>query len=234
MKFSSRVVRTVRWQVAVRLAGASLLSVALSQSTPTNADTAGAATFRVPLVKQALRNNCETAALSMLLGARGAHVGQLTLQRALPRSGPLDPIVSTSGGLPIWGDPERGFVGRAEGGGTSGGYGVYAPPIRALAARYGVSLINFSRRPSSVIYRRLAVGRPVMVWIGLTAGPYKTWRTPEGKRLRGNFGEHTVVLTGIRGGSIMVNDPLYGTRTTWTRASFERMWLRLGRRALGT
>jgi uncharacterized protein YvpB len=190
------------------------------------------ASVRLPLVKQALRNNCETAALSMLLAARGVHIGQLALQRALPRSGPLDPIFHASGGLPIWGDPDRGFVGRANGGGASGGYGVYPPPIRALAAGYGVELINLSGHSSEAIYRRLSAGHPVMVWVGLSNGPYKVWRTPQGKRVRANFGEHTIVLTRLSGGRITLNDPLSGRRTSWTRASFERMWLRLGRRAL--
>lgn len=80
---------------------------------------------RVPVVRQLLRNNCETAALSMLLAARGVNVHQLTLQRRHPRSGPLDPQRRGAGRLPIWGDPDRGFVGRANGGGTNGGFGVY-------------------------------------------------------------------------------------------------------------
>ncbi|MGI8440956.1 MAG: hypothetical protein ACR2NV_12345, partial [Thermoleophilaceae bacterium] len=71
-----------------------------------------------------------------------------------------------------------------------------------------------------------------MVWVGLTDGPYKTWRTPRGDRVTGNFGEHTVVLTGLRGDTLELNDPLVGRRTTWTRDEFEQMWQRLGRRAI--
>ena len=235
-----------RW-AAFFLLGAGVLIVALSRpgstharaepsAPPTSAQQSrrNTASVRLPLVKQALRNNCETAALSMLLAARGVQIHQLALQRALPRSGPLDPIFPTSGGLPIWGDPDRGFVGRANGGGARGGYGVYPPPIRALAARYGVELINLSGQSREAIYRRLSAGHPVMVWVGLSNGPYRVWRTAQGKPLRANFGEHTVVLTGLSGGSLTLNDPLSGKRTSWTRTSFERMWLRLGRRALST
>ncbi len=71
-----------------------------------------------------------------------------------------------------------------------------------------------------------------MAWIGLSAGPYRTWPTPTGGRVIGNFGEHTVVLTGLRGDTIELNDPLVGERTTWTKRDFERMWRRLDRRAL--
>lgn len=188
-----------------------------------------AASFRLPVVKQALRNNCETAALSMLLLARGARVGQLRLQRELSRSGPLDP--EQSGGLPLWGDPDHGFVGRVGGGGPSGGYGVYQPPVVRLARRHGVRLATVGRRPPEV-YRELLRGRPVMAWVALSNGPFMTWRTVSGKRITGNFGEHTVVLTGIRADSLAVNDPLSGRRLTWSRSQFELMWQRLGRRAL--
>ena len=185
----------------------------------------------LPVVKQRLRNNCETAALSMLLAARGIRVDQLVLQRQIERSGTLDPRTAPNGTM-IWGDPERGYVGRAEGGGVAGGFGVYEGPVKALAERRGARLRDLSRRPPAAIYRRLQEGRPVMVWVGLSDGPYKTWRSPQGRSVTGNFGEHTVVLTGIQGDTLRLNDPLAGARTTWTKADFELMWERLGRRAL--
>lgn len=189
------------------------------------------ATARVPVVKQALRNNCETAALSMLLAVRGKRLDQLALQRQLPRSEPVDPRIAPDG--TVWGDPARGFVGRPEGGGPAGGYGVYEGPIRALARRHGVELRAFTRRSPGSVYQSLLRGRPVMAWVGLSDGPLKEWRTPAGKRVTGNFGEHTVLLTGLAGDRVEVNDPLSGRRLTWTRAQFELMWTRLGRRALG-
>lgn len=185
----------------------------------------------LPIVKQVFRNNCETAALSMLLVWDRIRVDQVALQRDLVRSGPLDPYTS-SAGLLVWGDPDKGYVGRAEGGGVAGGFGVYQGPIRRLAAKRGARLVDLSRVPPAKIYARLARGVPVMVWIGLSDGPYRRWVTPAGKQISANFGEHTVVLTGIRGGNVAVNDPLVGRRTTWTKADFETMWLRLGRRAL--
>lgn len=187
----------------------------------------------VPVVRQRLRNNCETAALSMILAARGVRRDQLVLQSRIARSGPLDPVPDADGGLPTWGDPDRGFVGRPEGGGTWGGYGVYQGPVRRLAAREGVRLTNLSRVRPSVIYRRLAAGRPVLAWIGLSAGPYRRWRTPSGREIGVNLGEHTVVLTGLSGGGVALNDPLVGVKRVWTRTEFEWRWSLLGRRALG-
>jgi uncharacterized protein YvpB len=189
--------------------------------------------IRLPVIKQALRNNCETAALAMTLAAQGVRVPQLELQRQLPRSGPLDPQLERGAELPVWGDPGKGFVGRADGGGSAGGYGVYEPPIKALAARHGARLVDLSRRSAVGIYAHLLSGRPVIAWVGLSDGPFMTWRTPGGRRVTGNFGEHTVVLTGVRGDRVFVNDPLIGERLVWTRAEFEPLWRRLGRRALG-
>lgn len=187
---------------------------------------------QLPIVKQALRSNCETAALSMLIAWDGARVGQLVLQRQLVRSGPLDPVPASAGGFPVWGDPDKGYVGRAEGGGRAGGFGVYQGPVRGLAARHGVRLVDLSRQPLSAISNRLARGVPVMAWIGLSEGPYRRWQTPNGKRIVANFGEHTVVLTGMRDGLVLVNDPLDGVQKTWTLARFEQLWRLLGRRAL--
>lgn len=182
-------------------------------------------------VAQALRNNCETAALQMLLAANGVRAPQLGLQRALLRSGPLDPV-RRQGQLPLWGDPDLGFVGRADGTGTDGGFGVYEAPIMALALRRGVPLQRLSGTDPRVVYRALLQGRPVMAWVGLSAGPLRSWRTPSGRTIRVNFGEHTVVLTGLAGNSITLNDPLSGKALVWTRADFETLWTTLGRRAV--
>jgi uncharacterized protein YvpB len=193
---------------------------------------AAPATRRPPLLKQILRNNCETATLSMLLAAADVHVSQLALQRELPRSGPLDPRPQP-GGLPIWGDPERGFVGRAAGGGPAGGFGVYEGPIIRLATRHGVPLVDLRGARLATLYRRLRAGRPVMAWLGLSAGPYRRWRTPSGRVIVANFGEHALLLTGVRGQTFLANDPLVGRRTAWTASAFMSAWRLLGRRAVG-
>lgn len=113
-----------------------------------------------PVVAQALRNNCESAALSILLATQGARVGQLTLQGELPRSGALDPATTASGR--VWGDPERGYVGRPDGGGGAGGFGVYPRPVAAVAARHDVRLTDLSSDGPSAVYKALRQGRAVM------------------------------------------------------------------------
>lgn len=220
---------------ALVLAGRAAFRDTSAEAAPTTSQDVAVRSPRpdaMPIVRQAFRNNCETAALSMLLASVGVRVDQRQLQRALRRSGPLDPRTASDGTV-TWGDPDQGFVGRVRGGGVAGGFGVYQGPIRQLAARYGVRLTDLSRRPVAELLSTLRAGRPVMTWIGLSQGPYRRWVSPAGKPIVVNFGEHVVVLVRLTREGIVVNDPLNGTRKTWSVAAFTKMWKLLGRRALG-
>lgn len=187
--------------------------------------------IRVPLIKQALRDNCETASLAMLLAYRGHPVDQLVLQRRVAHSPPLDPTTAADGSE-VWGDPSQGFVGRADGGGPAGGFGVYQGPIKALAAREGVTLHDLSGSSPSAVYRALLTGHPVMVWVALAEGPFAEWQTLAGATVKINWGEHALVLTGIGPAGIKINDPLSGSHLVWSKEQFEPMWQALGTRAL--
>ena len=183
-------------------------------------------------VRQVLHNDCEAAALSTLLAAAGVHVGQLELQEKLPVSGPLDPEPVAGSALFRWGDPEQGFVGRADGGGPEGGFGVYEPPIRALAARYGVDLVDLHGRSVAAVRAAVLAGHPVLAWVGLAAGPYLSWLTPSKQEITVNLNEHAVVLVGAGAGYVLVDNPLSGRRERWSESLFSARWRRLGRRAL--
>jgi uncharacterized protein YvpB len=183
-------------------------------------------------VRQVLHNDCEATSLSMLLAAAGVHASQLELQARLPRSGPLDPEPVPGSRLFRWGDPERGFVGRPAGGGTEGGFGVYEPPIRALAARYGVHLVDLHGRSLAAVRAAVLAGHPVLAWVGLAPGPYLHWLSPTGREITANLNEHAVVLVGADAGGIDVNNPLSGKRERWSDALFSDRWKLLGRRAL--
>jgi uncharacterized protein YvpB len=183
-------------------------------------------------VGQVLHNDCEAAALSMVLAAAGIRAGQLELQERLPRSGPLDPEPVAGSRLFRWGDPERGFVGRPSGGGTEGGFGVYEPPIRALAARYGAHLVDLHGRSVRSVRAAVLDGHPVLAWVGLAAGPYLAWLTPSGREISVNLNEHAIVLVGAGPGYVLVNNPLTGARERWSDTLFSYRWKLLGRRAL--
>lgn len=196
------------------------------------ARTPQSATILAPVVRQFQRNACEAAALHVVLATTGVRVSQQRLQAAFPRSGPLDPV--GSGPERTWGDPDRGYVGRPDGGGAAGGFGIYPAPVAATARRFGRRLDDLTGSAPARIYARLLAGRAVMAWIGLSDGPYGEWRSPQGAPIEVNFGEHTIVLTGIdRNGDLRVVEPLKGTLQTWSRARFEAAWQLLGRRALG-
>jgi uncharacterized protein YvpB len=185
------------------------------------------------VVKQVLRNDCEATALQMLLAGVGVHASQVTLQHRFPTSGPLDPV--ERGSQTIWGDPELGFVGRPDGGGDAGGFGIYQRPVARVARSLGVKLLDLTGRSPSAVSARLLAGHAVMVWVGLSDGPTGTWTSPAGRPVTVNFGEHSVVLHAIaRDGTLTVADPLTGTTQHWTPAQFRLLWDRLGRRALST
>lgn len=222
---------TVR--VARRRAIRDALALGLQGGTVALGDRTLSSTVRAPVIRQRLRNNCESAALQVLLAATGVRVDQLRLQREFPKDGPIDP--QGVGSERIWGDPDVGYVGRPEGGGVAGGFGIYPGPVAKLARKHGRALDDLSGARAAAVYARLRQGRAVMAWIGLSEGPYGEWRSPRGRRVRVNFGEHTVVLHGVRAdGLIRVVNPLQGTRELWTTEQFETMWARLGNRALAT
>jgi len=183
-------------------------------------------------VRQVLHNDCEATALSMILAAAGIRAGQIELQERLPRSGPLDPEPVPGSRLFRWGDPERGFVGRPAGGGTEGGFGVYEPPIRGLAARYGLHLADLHGRSVGAVRAALFAGNPVLAWVGLAAGPYLSWLTPSGHKITVNLNEHAVALVGAGPGYVLVNNPLTGARERWSDELFSYRWKLLGQRAL--
>ncbi len=181
----------------------------------------------VPVVEQAYRNNSETAALEMLLASRGVDRDQTELQGMLRRDGPLDPRTRADDAL-VWGNPVRGFVGRVDDG---GGFGVYPPPLSALASRW-IDPVDLSGQPPALIFARLLSGHAVLAWIGLSAGPFRSWVGPRGEQVTVNWGEHAVLLIGLAGSRILLNDPLTGERQNWSRRDFKRRWGLLGRRAL--
>jgi uncharacterized protein YvpB len=93
-------------------------------------------------------------------------------------------------------------------------------------------LRDLSNKSPTAIYHTLLSGRPVMVWVGLSEGPYASWHSPAGRIVKVNYGEHAVVLSGVTEGDLIVNDPLSGQRLRWSKGQFESMWALLGRRAL--
>jgi uncharacterized protein YvpB len=223
---------TIDYEVDRAAAAAALRrAVAQGGGTVTVSEQPVAAAIAVPMIGQVLQDDCEATALSMVFGYSGHPVSQLTLQKQVAHSPPLDPTVAADGSE-VWGDPSEGFVGRADGGGPAGGFGVYQKPIRALARRHGLAMRELTGSRPGAVYAALLAGHPVLAWVALSEGPYASWVSPAGKPIQINYGEHAVVLTGVEGEDVHVNDPLSGERLVWTKQQFEQMWAGLGHRAL--
>lgn len=109
---------------------------------------------QTPIAKQALRNNCETAALSMLLA------------QACPR--PAARVAAPASACPAERWAGRGVQGLPGANQAAGGW-------------TQVTVRDLSGRAPGAIYRSLLQGRPVMAWVGLSDGPYRTWWTQAGQ-----------------------------------------------------
>lgn len=220
---SARVVAELTWsardaRALARAAAGTQTSIALNPRVDS-------IDLRLPVIKQAYRNNCETAALSMAL--RGA-ASQRTLQAALPQSLPLDPQQGARG--MVWGDPNTGFVGRVEG----GGFGVFEQPLARLGARYDAQTTAVRTARFNALLARVRAGHPVVAWTGLGPSAPWDWRTPAGREIRADRSQHTVVLAGVGPGGVTIHDPWTGTSSTVTATSLRAGWERLGRRAVIT
>lgn len=181
--------------------------------------------LELPVIRQAYRNNCETAALSMALRGR---VNQRRLQRLLRIDTPLDPLEGPEGR--IWGDPSRGFVGRAAG----GGFGVYEGPLAELGARFDSGTEAVRVQSFDEVIRLVRDGRPVVLWAALGSSSPINWRTVQGKVIEADLAEHTVVLAGLNGRGVVVHDPWTGRVTVESESALAARWRVLGRRAVAT
>lgn len=174
--------------------------------------------------------SCEVATLKMALDFLGSEVTerQLIDQLIVSDPGPRQPGN-------IWGDPDLGFVGDINGRIPNGGYGVYEAPIVDLANRYRTAKILTGQSLESILID-VANQHPVIVWGSLSSGRDISWTTPEGKRIKAVYGEHTRLLIGFVGTPakptrLILHDPIYGT-ITMTKEKFLANWKLLGNKAV--
>jgi uncharacterized protein YvpB len=194
---------------------------------------AGTLTFPVPVYKQTMNLDCETAALQMGLAA----MGHLYSQDILFKAEPYDPRLPVMG-PPInghktvaqWGDPYTSFVGRVDGADLAPtGYGVYFPVIASVAQSHGApNSYGKEGFTASEIYTAVAAGHPVVAWTETGWGlPYVGyWTTFDGsKRIRYSLIEHAVTLSGVSATQVRVNDPWKSGSQYWiAKSQFERSW----------
>lgn len=122
----------------------------------------------------------------------------------------------------VWDDPQQQFVGDVNGSQSAGtGWGVYSEPVAKAVRSFGRSATTHYGPSPSFIASQIYKGRPVIVW-GIWGGSAKidSWKTPEGKKIKGPIPMHVRLVTGVRGEpdnplGFYINDPITGP-TYWT------------------
>ncbi|MEV7598102.1 C39 family peptidase [Kitasatospora sp. NPDC089797] len=205
----------------------SLLAVLTTASLATGAGyapsaaAAEASAVSVPYFHQQLGDDCEAAALRMVLAARGIQADD---RQILDRIG-VDRVHHEFGHSgPLSGDPYAAFVGDPDGSETGGtGFGVYYPPVAGAARSYGLTVLRDAEGVSvQKLKDELAAGHPAIVWVDylwrhLTATTYTAY---DGRSVPyAGTAEHTVVVTGFSNGKVSLNDPARG-RTTVSEQEF--------------
>ena len=184
-------------------------------------------TIAVPVIRQTMVLDCETAALQMGLATYGYHYSQDTLfAREVVDARP--PVMGPNHTVLQWGDPYTNFVGNVNGSDwTPTGYGVYYPVILKMARDIGLTnAYGGEGMSAATVYRALSTGHAVEVWIetNWTRPGVSTWRAWDGRKIRYSYAEHAVTLSGVSPTQVRVNDPLHGTQYWVSKATFETVW----------
>ena len=213
--------------------------------TPTSTSTAsppgqaptGVVTFPMPVYRQLMNLDCETAALQMGLAALGHYYSQnalFALQPQDPRGPVLDP--SNRKRVISWGNPYTSFVGNVNGSDLGPtGYGIYYPVILSIAQSHGAPSSTGGEAVSAAqVYAALAQGHPVLAWVetgwenaraaGYT-GTWTSWPDTGARRINYSLIEHVVALSGVSATQVRVNDPWKSGSQYWfSKIEFERSW----------
>jgi uncharacterized protein YvpB len=186
----------------------------------------------MPVYRQVMNLDCETAALQMGLAALGHYYTQNAL--FLPQDPDnTKPVMGPNKTVIQWGNPYVRFVGDVNGSDLAPtGYGVYWPVILSIAQSHGApsSLGREGFSPADV-YAAVSNGHPVLVWVetgweNATAAGYRgVWTAWDGNRISYSLIEHVVTLSGVSPTQVRVNDPWKsGSQYWYGKAAFEASW----------
>ncbi len=183
----------------------------------------------VPVIAQTMPLDCETASLQMGLDYLGYDYSQaalFSLENADTR--PAEWV----DGVLHWGDPFTGFVGDVWGSEANyTGYGVYWPPILAIAESHGAPAAAGGQGYTPLqVYDAVAAGIPVMAWVEYrwVRPPIGTWIAWDGRVITYTTWEHAVIIRGVTPTQVLVNDPDGGSTYWVTRTTFQTSWADFG------
>jgi uncharacterized protein YvpB len=185
----------------------------------------GYVTIPVPIYRQTRNLNCETAAMQMGLAYYGHYYSQDSL---FAYENPDLRAAQWINGTLHWGDPYTNFVGNVNGSETAlTGYGVYYPVILSIARSHGVpNAYGGEGFSAATVYAELAAGHPVQIWIEArwSRPAVRTWIAWDGRSIRYSLAEHSVILTGVSGTQVRVNDDQFGSQYWVSKSTFESSW----------
>src|SRR5438309_207883 len=164
-------------------------------------------TINVPWYHQQYNLSCEESSLSMVL----AFFGHPTTEQQIFDQITVD-LVHYWAGKPGGGDPFVNFVGDPNGSEVQQtGYGVYWPPIDAAAGQFGATVARAGTGVApATVYDAVRAGHPVLVWVTFNWLPdaRSDYAAYDGVTIPyAGPEEHAMVVTGINGNSVRVNDP---------------------------
>ena len=194
----------------------------------------------VPMILQlpGYYNGCESASSTMLLQYYGYDISM----KQMVNSVPTIPLEKHNGKL-YGGHPEEAFTGSMSG----LGYGIYSAPMMKVVQKwidqndkkYQVKDLKGASIEELMYYVNL--GYPVQVWasVGMTNVKYSSYTSWYIKTLKGEYtdeeytfanAEHSLLLVGYDGNSLIFNDPLRGT-VKYSKDEFLSAYVGLGKQA---
>ncbi len=181
----------------------------------------------MPIYRQTMNLDCETAALQMALAALGHYYSQPALF-ALENPDTRPAVMGRNKVVLQWGDPYTNYVGNVNGVDLiPTGYGIYYPLLLSIARTHGApGATGGEGYAASTIYDAVRAGHPVVAWVetGWERPYVGTWTAWDGRRIRYSLVEHTVTLSGVSASQVRVNDPWHGTQYWISKATFETSW----------
>lgn len=161
---------------------------------------------------QAFVQSCEAANVRMALHYRGINSTDWAI---LQKFGYNPTSRDTKNN--IWDDPQKQFVGNVNGSQSAGtGWGVYSEPVAKAIRSFGRSATTHYGASPAFIASQIYKGRPVIVWgIWGASAKIDSWKTPEGKKIKGPIPMHVRLVVGVRGEpdnpvGFYINDPITG------------------------
>lgn len=177
-----------------------------------------------------LPTGCEATALAMLLSWGGYSVSKFDVVEKLPKGEKVRLIDGVWHGA----NPAEQFVGDPYS--DDGSFGVFEGPILATIETFMPGKgINLTGQHFDTLQDILKSGKPVLAWTTISQKATfhgKTWQDENGVMINWYSNEHAVVITGIEGDQVIVNDPYTGKEEHYNSERFEANWASIGKRAV--